>query len=229
MTTRFKSISNLVSKLQSSFEELKEKGDLNLGYIAPGHGAKGKKCWLNVTEDLDDMYEAHKAGKSEILLWCHIPIKRAQKRSKSVSDGTSSKRKCNEANDKKLDEVTDISEALKKEHGSSFTPEQLHAWAHLIHIGKHESRTQPPDFPFFRGKSSSKKVNVSKPGKPEEDSSAAGETPVSAAVSPGKRIALRTKCIEQLEKWHSLLEKGVVTEEQYSKLQQSILSDIYDV
>ena len=176
------------------------------------------------TEYLDDMYETYKAGKSEILLWCHIPIKHAHRRSKAVEDGvTTSKCKCNETNDTKLDEVTDIIEALKKEHGSSFTPEQMHAWAHLIHISKHESRIQPPDFPFFRGKSSSKKVSSSpkKTAKPE-DSSSAGETPeMSAAVSPGKRIALRTKCIEQLEKWHSLLEKGVVTEDQYSKLQQS--------
>ena len=85
VTTRFKKISDLVSKLQSSFDEL--KGDnLTLGYISPGHGAKGKKHWLNVKE------------------------------------------------------------------------EQLPAWAHLIHIGKHESRVEVPKFPFFRGKSCKKQV-----------------------------------------------------------------------
>ena len=62
--------------------------------------------------------------------------------------------------------------------------------------------------------------------KPEEPSNSAGET---SAVSPSKRIALRMKCIEQLEKWHSLLEKTVITQEQYAKLQQSILNDIYEV
>ena len=76
MTTRFTSISDLVSKLQSSFEELKEKGDLSVGYIAPGHGAKGKKHWLNITDDLDDMYEAHKAGKSEILCGVTLSVLR---------------------------------------------------------------------------------------------------------------------------------------------------------
>lgn len=229
VTTRFKKISDLVSKLQSSFDEL--KGDnLTLGCISPGHGAKGKKHWLNVKEDLDDMYEAHKTGKLEILLWCHIPTKRAPKRSKPPADDTSSsKRKCSElqGNDKKLDEVTEIVEALRKEHGASFTPEQLHAWAHLIHIGKHESRVEAPKSPFFRGKSCKKAGNIpSTVAKPEDPSNSAGET---SAVSPSKRIALHMKCIEQLEKWHSLLEKTVITQEQYAKLPQSILNDIYEV
>jgi len=59
--------------------------------------------------------------------------------------------------------------------------------------------------------------------KPEDPSDSARET---SAVSPSKRIALRMKCIEQLEKWHSFLEKTVITQEQYAKLQQSILNVI---
>ena len=37
-----------------------------VGFVEPGHGAKGR---LSVPEDLDDMYSMHKARR-EILLWC---------------------------------------------------------------------------------------------------------------------------------------------------------------
>ena len=45
-------------------------------------------------------------------------------------------------------------------------------------------------------------------------------------ISPAKRVALRTQCIEQLERWHQLLEKGGINKEQYDELQDSILSEI---
>ncbi len=50
--------------------------------------------------------------------------------------------------------------------------------------------------------------------------------PSSVSVSPGKRIGLRTECMEQLDKWHSLLQKGVITEEQHKEHQQKILKDM---
>ena len=32
---------------------------VDIGYIEPGHGSKGKKCWLNTSEDIKAMYEKH--------------------------------------------------------------------------------------------------------------------------------------------------------------------------
>ena len=45
-------------------------------------------------------------------------------------------------------------------------------------------------------------------------------------ISPGKQIYLHTQCMDQLEKWHCLLEKGVISEMQYKEFQGNILGDI---
>ena len=39
----------------------------SLGYVEPGHGAKGKQRWLITDADIADMYK----GKKEILLRCY--------------------------------------------------------------------------------------------------------------------------------------------------------------
>ena len=45
-------------------------------------------------------------------------------------------------------------------------------------------------------------------------------------LSPQKRVSLRTECIDQLNKWHGLLENHIITQEEYDKVQQTILKDI---
>lgn len=62
----------------------------------------------------------------------------------------------------------------------------------------------PRDKPFFHSSKSSK-------GKSSTSSSG------SNSLSPAKRIGLRTECINQLDKWHMLLERGAITQEQTSK------------
>jgi hypothetical protein len=74
---------------------------------------------------------------------------------------------------------------------------------------KHSSLEIAPDKPFWRR---SKKVM--------ETSSS------SVAISPGKRINLRGQCVEQLQKWHDLLEGGAITKEQYDELKSTIIDDI---
>ena len=44
--------------------------------------------------------------------------------------------------------------------------------------------------------------------------------------SPGKRLLMRTEYIFQLEKWHSLQEKGGITKEQYDDLQVKIMEEM---
>ena len=46
------------------------------------------------------------------------------------------------------------------------------------------------------------------------------------AMSPCKRRNMHTACIEQLDKWYSLLEKGGITQQQYDQLQEKIMSDM---
>ena len=45
-------------------------------------------------------------------------------------------------------------------------------------------------------------------------------------VSPSKKVNLRSESIKQLVDWHSLLEKGGISKEQYDEVQQVILKEI---
>ena len=45
-------------------------------------------------------------------------------------------------------------------------------------------------------------------------------------LSPGKRVTIRGLCVDQLSKWHDLLEKGAITDEQYTELKSTILDDV---
>ena len=65
-----------VDKLKDVISEAQEGLCLdNFGYIEPGHGAKGKQCWLMSDDDLKEMYSVHK-GKKEILLWCSHSVQK---------------------------------------------------------------------------------------------------------------------------------------------------------
>ena len=39
-------------------------------------------------------------------------------------------------------------------------------------------------------------------------------------------MSLRSECIIQLHKWHALLEKGVISQEQYEAVQKTIMKDV---
>ena len=54
-----------------------------------------------------------------------------------------------------------------------------------------------------------------------ESTSAVKDTEKSQVMSPGKRIHRRGECIQQLNQWFQLLEKGVISNEQYEKLETS--------
>lgn len=45
-------------------------------------------------------------------------------------------------------------------------------------------------------------------------------------ISPGRKIHMRSECIEQLQKIGQLLESGNISQDQYGKLQDSIMNDI---
>ena len=241
--TVFKTVSHLTTKLRERYAELEPCKELRVGYMDPGHGWKGKQRWITCDDDLKDMYETY-SSKAEILIWCFLPGKlengtKKRKNQSDKSDATEKRTKCVAAIADKMNEVKDILAKLQSKHGTKFSVEQYHAWAQLIHIGKQESYDEPPNFPFFMGRKQNAKSSADVHG-PDTgthsttSTSAAGSTTSTSTsttgilvISPGKRINLRTQCIQQLQQLGELLEKGNITQEQYEKLQSTILSDIY--
>ena len=102
-----------------------------------------------------------------------------------------------------------IMNKLKEKHEEKYTPEQFRVWAHMIQMKKYESYGNPPDKTLF-GKSRKKALS----------------TATQAAISPGKRLSMRSECIDQLDNWHKLMERGAISPEEYKELQGTILTDI---
>ena len=147
------------------------------------------------------MYRAYQ-GRNEIVLWIKNEQPQRKRGCTSADDVPVSAKVSKSRYDdhvRKTCELDEIVEKLQAKQGSRYSPEQLRAWAQLK---KYDSYSSPPDKPFFRSKS--------KAGKEFEAS----------------EITLRSECITQLDKWHSLFEKNTITKEQYKELQTTILEDI---
>lgn len=207
---KYESIDSLKKQVVCEFGDKVGQPLKQLGYIEPGHGLRGKQRWLSSTEDLLNMYEIH--GKKEITLWCfgNSGTKKRQLDDTEENGGTAPKVPRTSSNyikhTDKVSEVHEIECDLKKRHGDKYSDAQYRAWANLIQMKKHESLEHAPDLPFWRGYRKKSTETVS--------------------VSPGKRINLRGQCVDQLLKWHQLLEKGAITKEQYDELHCEIIKDV---
>ena len=182
-----------------------------IGYIEPGHGLRGKQRWLTSDNDIDEMYQLCNL-KKEIIFWTFLLSPVSKKRRTDDDDTeqqTTTKGKKSsryEVYVDKMAEVDEIQEKLEEIHSSDYTKEQIRAWAHLIHLKKHDSFDIAPDKPFWRN---TRKTVTS-----------------NSTISPSKRINLRGQCVTQLQKWHELLERGAITQAQYDEFQATILRDI---
>ena len=227
---RFKSFEQMKSMLKDRFSELKKCQDCRVGYIEPGHGWKGKQRWITGEEDLKDMYRTY-SSRREVLIWCFIQDEActvaSNKRKQQCASAPDSKRtKCSTAIEKKMTEAKDIVRLLREKHGEQFSTEQFHAWSQLVQLGKHASHDKPPDYPFFR---TSKKKSIHSA---ESSPSATATTPTKSTapavgMSPGRRVNLRTECLQQLKQLGELLENGSISPDQHLKLKEAIMSDIY--
>ena len=82
---------------------------------------------------------------------------------------------------------------------------------------KHESFDNPPNYPFFRGYKRQAWDKAS-------PFCFGNQTP--AAISPGRRLNMRSELIDQLDKFHRLLESGALSSAEYNELRSTILTDI---
>lgn len=132
----YTSVEGLKHKFLELFTKYTEDYDTQFGYIAPGHGMKGKQETISSSEELASMYEFHKK-KKRIMFWLKCKAPRATKRSSndSSADAPPSKRQSSIVT--MMCEVDTIVKQLKDKHGSKYTPVQLNCWAHMIHTNKH--------------------------------------------------------------------------------------------
>ena len=220
-STRFSTAEDVRATLNSITGNEVER----FGYIEPGHGVKGRQQWITSDGDIEEMYHCYKSRR-DVLLWFYDPAipcdgKRKRQRQHSGEESgiqpLSKSRKCASV----IPEVEKIVKRLKEKHGSMYTVEQLNCWAHLLHMEKHGSDDSPPDLPFFRRV----KRAACDPVQQQPPSSSASTTQ-SAVNSPSKLLGMRGQCIEQLDKWYSLLERGGIDHVQYQELQKKIIEDI---
>ena len=148
----FLSVDVLNTRLAEEFADYTLGRKMTFGYIIPGHGLRGKQKVISNDDDLANMYTEYK-GKRCVLMW--IKCERAPKRLKPAGEGDESivpnpKRPSPgySTHMKNMAEVEEILEELKK-HADTYTPEQLHAWAHMIQMKKHSSYDLAPSKPFF--------------------------------------------------------------------------------
>ena len=227
ITKKFDSIDDLKGAVDEACQ-----GKVSLesfGYIEPGHGAKGKQRWLACSEDLDDLYRVYH-GKKEILLWCNAHDQAPKKRTRSPGmeeEDEGQKRAKSSRYDRFTDKMTEVEEIeaeLREKHSNgTYSEYQLRSWAHLIQMKKHCSYDKPPDKPFWKTTQQRKSI-------------ASGSTTASLIVggpegslskdSPGKRINMRGKCMEQLMQLHKLFENNVITEEQYEEMKSDIMGEV---
>lgn len=209
------SVDSLKHELGNVFAQYVSGLDFEIGYIVPGHGMKGKMNDLVDDDDLSSMYEIFKARKN-FMLWIKCQVK-SKKRPVSTSAGSGAiggpnpKRSGSvyDSSLRKMHEVDIIMAELEEKHKKGYSKEQIRCWANMIQIKQHESYEIPPNKPFF----TTRAKGITTPGP-------------STCISPGKKINLRSECIQQLDKWHDLKVRGVITEDQYKEFQETILSDM---
>ena len=125
--------SSIVALKEYLTKELRETV-LDIGYIEPGHGMRGKQLWLVEDIDLTEMYELFKK-KREFSLECFI------QKSNPEDTRNNRKRRNNSTSDiapqskwetcaQTLNEVEEIVKKLQEKHGATYSVEQFNIWAH---------------------------------------------------------------------------------------------------
>ena len=189
-----------------------DRNRFELGYYKPGHGNKGKKLDLVDSDDLENMKELYK-GKKEVLLWCYDPAiqvvgkKRCRVGRDTGNPGppapkSKSRSRFENAYEEKMSKVEEIYESLREKHGSKFKAEQFRVWANMIQLDKHSSLETPPAGRFFKSPAEKRSECVTSvtATATKEATVATYSSAEPAALSPAKRVTLRTQCIEQLER-----------------------------
>ena len=225
-TSKFKSVSDIRIKLIDQFgEQVPSTLDFTVGYY---DGSQQAKVWLCTTDDLNAMYSKHPNGGS-LSLWCDG--KADPKRKREVDSSTTYRHQ-------KEEEAEAIYKELREKHSSMYDSPRLRLWARMISSGLHEDYYEPPDIPAFSGNGCKRPRRdslsdslsgaavafasaLNKGNNTDRDKHSTPST--TEVVSSSQAIELRMKNYEQLRYLQSLLDDGILNEEEYVEQKKNIL------
>ena len=229
---KFESVSALRSALYHEFEEvIPEEGEYNIGYF---EGKQQAKKWLVCKQDLEAMYQ-HYFEKPCISLWCD---RREEDESSDEEKTRKKKKKDTQGLSKRMEkeeELEDIFLKLKEKHGTKYSAPQLRLWARMVIANTHDDLENPPMVPMITGPAQKQ---------PNKNSLTEALTSAACAVadafsptrtvppqqvkhgSPSKIVDVRMKNLEQLRMLQSLLDDGVLNQEEFLAQKRIVLQSL---
>jgi hypothetical protein len=145
----------------------------------------------------------------------------------------------------KSDRVDAIAKDLKEKHGDKYTQIQYKLWAEVIDTKKHTSIEEPPLGSIWKtgeeksrnskGQSTLESAFTTLANSVAAAIQPAKESPVkhteqqthsTVGISPGRKIDLQAKVLQNLQITHTMYEKGAITDVQFEKSRDSLLKQL---
>ncbi|KAL9978206.1 hypothetical protein ACROYT_G015701 [Oculina patagonica] len=218
-------VSNSVAQLKAYLlqrckEELKPATDCNFsfGYI----GEANKKYSITSEVQLAEALSLEKRGMVNLWVDPHVSKtehSRAQtmgKKRKAIP-GPSSQNLTDDEEDRSSYEAR--LSTLRQEHK---IPEfKLRCWARMLVNGTHDSEEEPPDLPFFSGRSKKcggKLPNTSRDREPEQSTNSAES-----------KIRIRSVILKQLKDLKELQDDGVLSQDEFVSQKEKLVTELNEL
>lgn len=238
---------HLKSLIRAQLQEDIRKGDFDVGYIQ-----NSSVVTLRSPEDMQEVWSSLSKG-TKVTLWCDglrgsaSSSKSSRKRGKQQKQDDSededsdaepsSKSRKKTKNEEKDQEIQKLIEDLKSTHNDNYTTMQYRIWSEMIIGGLHKSTDTAPSNPLFlrAGGNYPKKKPISSGDvltQAVTDIASAlvksrpTPSPSSVVHSPAKIIDGRSKCYRQLSELKSLVESGLLSDEEYQVEREAIMNTL---
>ncbi|KAL9977513.1 hypothetical protein ACROYT_G014922 [Oculina patagonica] len=201
-------------------EELKPATDCNVsfGYI----GEANKKYSITSEVQLAEALSLEKRGM--VTLWVDPHVSKTE-HSRAQTMGKKRKANPGPSSQNLTDDKEDRSSyearlsRLRQEHK---IPEfKLRCWARMLVNGTHDSEEEPPDLPFFSGRSKKcggKLPNTSRDREPEQSTNSAES-----------KIRIRSVILKQLKDLKELQDDGVLSQDEFVSQKEKLVTELNEL
>ena len=223
---KFSSVTSIRTQLLEELkDQLPDSVSFSVGYI---EGQQHTKMLIANTDDIKAMYTRYSSG--EITLWCDGRNNESSGRAKRQRDEQVSSKYSD-----REEEMEHIFTELKEKHEEKYDLTKLRLWARLIASNLHHSLDDPPNIPAFYGSAAKRARQNSLSGALSGAASAFAEAltkgstdkeSTSLTCPQEKLTEVRLKNLEQLRYIKELFDDHILSESEYIKQKQNILSVI---